>query len=82
MNNIFSDSLDMSSQRSLLRALGWTDDEMKKPLVGIICAQSEIIPGHTHLSEVARAAAEGVIDGTSAASGTEGRSRWAPYQTI
>ena len=61
MNNIFSDSLDMSSQRSLLRALGWTDDEMKKPLVGIICAQSEIIPGHTHLSEVARAAAEGVI---------------------
>ena len=51
----------MSSQRSLLRALGWTDSEMKKPLVGIICAQSEIIPGHMHLNEVARAAAEGVI---------------------
>ncbi len=61
MKNIYSDSTDMSSQRSLLRALGWTDDEMNKPLVGIICAQSEIIPGHTHLSEVARAAAEGVI---------------------
>ncbi len=61
MNNIFSESTDMSSQRSLLRALGWTDSEMKKPLVGIICAQSEIIPGHMHLNEVARAAAEGVI---------------------
>ena len=61
MENIFSNSLDMSSQRSLLRALGWTDSEMKKPLVGIICAQSEIIPGHTHLNEIARAAAEGVI---------------------
>ena len=61
MENIFSNSTDMSSQRSLLRALGWTDEEMKKPLVGIICAQSDIIPGHTHLSEIARAASEGVI---------------------
>lgn len=61
MNNIFSQSKDMSPQRSLLRALGWTDDEMKKPLVGIICAQSEIIPGHMHLDDIAKAAAEGVI---------------------
>ena len=61
MKNIFSDSTDMSSQRSLLRALGWTNSEMKKPIVGTICAQSEIIPGHTHLNEIARAAAEGVI---------------------
>ena len=61
MNNIFSLGTDMSSQRSLLRALGWTDDEMTRPLVGIICAQSEIIPGHMHLDDVARAAAEGVI---------------------
>ena len=61
MENIFSTSIDMSSQRSLLRALGWTDDEMKKPIVGIICAQSEIIPGHMHLDDIAKAAAEGVI---------------------
>ncbi len=51
----------MASQRSLLRALGWTDKEMNKPIVGIICAQSEIIPGHMHLDMIARAAAEGVI---------------------
>ena len=61
MNNIFSDSKNMSPQRSLLRALGWTDEEMQKPLVGIICAQSEIIPGHMHLDDIAKAAAEGVI---------------------
>ena len=60
-DNIFSQSADMSSQRSLLRALGWTDDEIKKPIVGIICAQSEIIPGHMHLDMIARSAAEGVI---------------------
>lgn len=51
----------MSSQRSLLKALGWTDSEMQKPIVGIICAQSEIIPGHMELDKIARAAAEGVI---------------------
>ena len=61
MNNIFSESKDMSPQRSLLRALGWTDEEMQRPLVGIICAQSEIIPGHMHLDDIAKAAAEGVI---------------------
>ena len=61
MNNIFSMSKDMSSQRSLLRALGWTDEEITRPLVGIICAQSDIIPGHMHLDDVANAAAEGVI---------------------
>lgn len=61
MDNLFTKGADMSSQRSLLRALGWTDSEMEKPVVGIICAQSEIIPGHMHLDMIARAAAEGVI---------------------
>lgn len=61
MKNIFSESVDMSSQRSLLRALGWTDEEMNKPIIGVICAQSEIIPGHMHLDDIAKAAAEGVI---------------------
>lgn len=51
----------MSSQRSLFRALGWTDEEISKPLVAIISAQSNIIPGHTHLDEVAKAVSEGVI---------------------
>ena len=61
MQNIFSNDIDMSSQRSLLRALGWTDEEMQKPIVGIICAQSDIIPGHMHLDMIAKAASEGVI---------------------
>ena len=61
MKNIFTDGADKSSQRSLLRALGWTDGEINKPLVGVICAQSEIIPGHMHLDTIAKAACEGVI---------------------
>ena len=61
MKQIFSDGTDKSPQRSLLRALGWTNEEMKRPIVGIICAQSEIIPGHMHLDDIAKAVAEGVI---------------------
>ncbi len=61
MKNIFTESTDMAAQRSLLRALGWTDSEISKPIVGVICAQSEIIPGHMHLDMIAKAASEGVI---------------------
>lgn len=61
MSNTFTNGSNMAAQRSLLRALGWTESEMKKPIVGIICAQSEMIPGHTHLNEIARAVADGVL---------------------
>ncbi len=59
--SIFSNGANMAAQRSLLRALGWTDSEIQKPIVGVISAQSDIIPGHTHLEELARAVSEGVL---------------------
>ena len=61
MSNTFTDGTGMAAQRSLLRALGWSDSEMKKPIVGIICAQSDIIPGHMHLHTIARAVSDGVL---------------------
>ena len=36
--------------RSLLRACGLTEEEMKKPIIGVVSAYSEIIPGHINLS--------------------------------
>lgn len=60
MKNIFADGAAMSPQRSLLRALGWSESEMKKPLIGVICAQSEIIPGHMMLDRIAKRVADGV----------------------
>jgi dihydroxy-acid dehydratase len=65
MKNIFSEGTAMTSQRSLLRALGWSESEMKKPLIGVICAQSEIIPGHMMLDRIAKR----VCDGVTAAGG-------------
>jgi dihydroxy-acid dehydratase len=46
--------------RSLFKALGFIDEELARPLIGIAVAQSEIVPGHMHLDTIARAAAEGV----------------------
>jgi len=46
--------------RSLLKALGITDEEMNKPFIGVAQAANEIIPGHLHLKEIARAAKDGI----------------------
>ncbi len=47
--------------RSLLRALGHTDEQMKRPLVGIVNSESEINPGHLNLGKVAAAVRDGVL---------------------
>ena len=52
--------LDKAAHRSLMKGLGWTDEEIKKPLIGIVSAESEIVPGHMHLGAVAVAVKEGV----------------------
>ena len=46
--------------RVLLKALGLTDTEIEKPLVGIVCAKNDIIPGHMHLDQIAEAVKAGV----------------------
>ena len=53
--------VERSPQRSLFKALGFIDEEFKRPLIGIVSAQSEIVPGHMHLGSVVQAAADGVL---------------------
>ncbi len=48
-------------QRSLLKALGLTDNQIKKPLIGIVNSFNEIVPGHLHLETIARAVKDGVL---------------------
>lgn len=48
-------------QRSLLKALGLTDSQIKKPLIGIVNSFNEIVPGHCHLEKIARAVKDGVL---------------------
>lgn len=46
--------------RSLFYASGYTDEELDQPLVGIICAKNELIPGHIELDRIAEAVKDGV----------------------
>jgi len=41
--------------RSLLYALGLTDEELKKPLIGIVSSQNDIVPGHMNLDKIVQA---------------------------
>ncbi|WP_027370578.1 dihydroxy-acid dehydratase [Desulfovermiculus halophilus] len=52
--------LEKSPHRSLLHALGLTRDEVQRPLIGIVNAASEVVPGHIHLDRIAQAAKDGV----------------------
>ncbi len=47
-------------QRSLFYALGLTEEEMQRPLIGICSAHSEIVPGHIHLDKITEAVKAGV----------------------
>ncbi|MCR5436917.1 MAG: dihydroxy-acid dehydratase [Treponema sp.] len=46
--------------RSLFYAMGYTDEELEKPLVGVCCAKNEIIPGHIELDRIAQAVKDGI----------------------
>ena len=47
--------------RSLFKALGLTDEEIDRPLIGVVCAKSEIVPGHMWLDKIADAVKRGII---------------------
>ncbi len=57
---------ERAPHRSLFKAMGYTDEELARPLVGVINSHNEIIPGHVHLGVIARA----VMDGIRMAGGT------------
>ena len=46
--------------RSLFNALGYTEEERQRPLIGIVCSYNEIVPGHMNLDKIAEAVKMGV----------------------
>ncbi|MGQ9532671.1 MAG: dihydroxy-acid dehydratase [Desulfotomaculales bacterium] len=51
---------ERAPHRSLFKALGFTDEELARPIIGVVNAHSEIVPGHVHLDELAAAVKAGV----------------------
>ena len=51
---------ERAPNRSLFYALGYTPEELDRPLIGVVSAYSEIVPGHMNLDKVAEAVKAGV----------------------
>ena len=58
---IMKSGVEKAPHRSLLKALGLTNEEIRRPLVGIVNTFNEIVPGHTHLGKIAEAVKKGVL---------------------
>ncbi len=53
--------VERAPHRSLLKACGLSDAQMARPFVGIVNSFSEVVPGHVHLNQIARAVKDGVL---------------------
>ncbi len=53
--------IEKAPHRSLFKAMGYTDEEINKPLIGIVNAKSDIVPGHIHLDSVVEAVKAGIL---------------------
>jgi len=52
--------IERAPHRSLFKAMGYTDEEIARPLVGVVNAANEIIPGHIHLDIIAEDVKAGI----------------------
>lgn len=52
--------VEKAPMRSLFYAMGYTKEELERPLIGVVSAHSEIVPGHMHLDKIAEAVKAGV----------------------
>ncbi len=59
-SDAISKGVQCAPQRSLLHALGMTDEEIAKPLVGIVSSYNEIVPGHMNIDKIVNAVKQGV----------------------
>lgn len=51
-----------SAHRSLFSAMGYTNEELQRPMIGVVNSFNEIVPGHMHLREIADAVKMGVAE--------------------
>ncbi len=52
--------IEKAPHRSLFKSMGYTDEELERPIIGVVNAANEIVPGHIHLDTIADAAKAGV----------------------
>lgn len=60
-SDVMKSGCERAPQRSLLKACGLTESQIKRPLVGIVNSFNEVVPGHIQLNLIARAVKDGVL---------------------
>jgi dihydroxy-acid dehydratase len=59
-SDLMKKGLEKAPHRSLFKALGLTDEEIRRPMIGIANSANEIIPGHIHLDKIVEAVKAGI----------------------
>ncbi|MDK2914544.1 MAG: dihydroxy-acid dehydratase [Thermococcaceae archaeon] len=59
-SDVVKRGIERAPHRSLFKAMGLTDEELERPLIGIANSFNEVIPGHIHLREITEAVKAGV----------------------
>ena len=59
-SNYIKAGVERAPNRSLLYALGYTDEEIRRPIIGVVSSYNEVVPGHMNLDKIADAVKAGV----------------------
>lgn len=59
-SDVITKGVPAAPNRSLLYALGYTKEELERPLIGVVCSYNEIVPGHMNLDKIAEAVKAGI----------------------
>ncbi len=59
-SDIVKKGIERAPHRALFKAMGYTDEELERPLIGVVNSQNEIIPGHIHLDKITEAVKAGI----------------------
>jgi len=60
-SDLMKKGLEKAPHRSLFKAMGLTDEEIRRPMVGIANSANELIPGHIHLDRIVEAVKAGSV---------------------
>ncbi len=59
-SDIVKKGIERAPHRALFKAMGYTDEELERPLIGVVNSQNEIVPGHIHLDKITEAVKAGI----------------------
>lgn len=59
-SDIVKKGIERAPHRALFKAMGYTDEEIRRPLIGVVNSKNDIVPGHIHLDNIAEAVKAGI----------------------